>query len=67
MSGLYIRKFIDRVAQCEATSAKDFVWNMQDTKNLRDDITKLMLDIRLLQSNPQEENTTVIEVDGGKF
>tara|TARA_Y100000992_G_C21272081_1_gene497530 strand:+ start:784 stop:987 length:204 start_codon:yes stop_codon:yes gene_type:complete len=67
MSGLYIRKFIDRVAQCEATSSKDFVWNMQDTKNLRDDITKLMLDLRLLQSNTEAQNSTVIEVDGGNF
>ena len=67
MSGLYIRKFIDRVAQCEATSAKDFVWNMQDTKNLRDDITKLMLDIRLLQSNPEQQTPATIEVDGGNF
>jgi len=66
MSGLYIRKFIDRVAQCEATSAKDFVWNMQDAKQLHNDITKLMLDLRLLQSNPEAVPTT-IEVDGGNW
>jgi len=45
VSGLYIRKFIDRVAQCDATNAQDFVWNMQDAKNLHGDITKLLLDI----------------------
>ena len=67
MSGLYIRKFIDRVAQCEATGAKDFVWPMQDAKNLHGDITKLMLDIRLLQSNTEQSESTVIEVDGGNF
>jgi|TARA_R110002074_G_scaffold379232_1_gene557351 hypothetical protein len=67
MSGLYIRKFIDRVAQCEATSAKDFVWNMQDTKALHSDITKLLLDLRLLQSNPTEEIPKTIEVDGGNW
>ena len=67
MSGLYIRKFIDRVAQCEATSAKDFVWNMQDAKNLHGDITKLLLDLRLLQSNPVEDTPQTIEVDGGNW
>ena len=61
------RKFIDRVAQREATSASDFVWNMADAKNLHGDITKLMLDLRLLQSNPTEEIPQTIEVDGGNW
>ena len=67
MSGLYIRKFIDRVAQCDATNAQDFVWNMQDAKNLHGDITKLLLDIELLQKNNQTEQPTEIEVDGGTW
>ena len=67
MSGLYIRKFIDRVAQCDATNAQDFVWNMQDAKNLHGDITKLLLDIELLQKNSQTEQPTKIEVDGGTW
>ena len=40
---------------------------MQDAKNLHGDITKLMLDIRLLQSNTEQSESTVIEVDGGNF
>mgnify|MGYP003624964226 FL=1 len=67
MSGLYIRKFIDRVAQCDATNAQDFVWNMQDAKNLHGDITKLLLDIELLQKNNQTEQPNEIEVDGGTW
>ena len=67
MSGLYIRKFIDRVAQCDATNAQDFIWNMQDAKNLHGDITKLLLDIELLQKNNQTEQPTEIEVDGGTW
>ncbi len=67
MSGLYIRKFIDRVAQCDATNAQDFVWNMQDAKNLHGDITKLLLDIELLQKNNQTEQSNEIEVDGGTW
>jgi len=67
VSGLYIRKFIDRVAQCDATNAQDFVWNMQDAKNLHGDITKMLLDIELLQKNNATEQPTEIEVDGGTW
>lgn len=67
MSGLYIRKFIDRVAQCDATNAQDFIWNMQDAKNLHGDITKLLLDIDLLQQNKMQETVEEIEVDGGTW
>jgi hypothetical protein len=67
VSGLYIRKFIDRVAQCDATNAQDFVWNMQDAKNLHGDITKLLLDIELLKKNNATEQPTEIEVDGGTW
>ena len=67
MSGLYIRKFIDRVAQCDATGAQDFVWKMQDAKNLHGDITKLLLDIEKKKKNSQTEQPTEIEVDGGTW
>jgi len=67
VSGLYIRKFIDRVAQCDATNAQDFVWNMQDAKNLHGDITKMLLDIELLQKHNATEQPTEIEVDGGTW
>jgi hypothetical protein len=67
VSGLYIRKFIDRVAQCDATGAQDFVWKMQDAKNLHGDITKLLLDIQLLQDKTQEQIPTEIEIDGGNW
>ena len=67
MSGLYIRKFIDRVAQCDATGANDFIWPMEDAKNLHGDITKLLLDIQLLQDKTQEQIPTEIEVDGGNW
>tara|TARA_Y100000389_G_C17398154_1_gene483795 strand:- start:872 stop:1075 length:204 start_codon:yes stop_codon:yes gene_type:complete len=67
MSGLYIRKFIDRVAQCDATNANDFIWSMADAKNLHGDITKLLLDIETLANQTTEETPTEIEVDGGNW
>ena len=67
MSGLYIRKFIDRVSQCDATNARDFVWPMQDAKSLHGDITKLLLDIELLQKQQSSDQPAQIEVDGGTW
>lgn len=67
MSGLYIRKFIDRVAQCDQTGAKDFVWSMQDAKNLHGDITKLLLDIETLSSVKKDIDLNNMEVDGGTW
>jgi len=67
MSGLYIRKFIDRVAQCDATGANDFIWTMADAKNLHGDITKLLLDIETLANRTTKETPTEIEVDGGNW
>jgi len=67
VSGLYIRKFIDRVTQCDATGASDFIWNMADAKNLHGDITKLLLDIETLSNRTTEETSTEIEVDGGNW
>jgi hypothetical protein len=40
---------------------------MQEAKNLHGDITKLLLDIELLQKNNQTEQPTEIEVDGGTW
>ncbi len=67
MSGLYIRKFIDRVAQCDATNAQDFRWSMSDAKNLHGDITKMLLDIELLQKQQSSKQPDSIEVDGGTW
>jgi hypothetical protein len=67
VSGLYIRKFIDRVAQCDATGANDFIWPIADAKNLHGDITKLLLDIETLANRTTEETPTEIEVDGGNW
>ena len=67
MSGLYIRKFIDRVQSLDTKGVNDFVWSMADAKNLHGDITKLLLDIELLQKQKQAEEPTTIEVSGGNW
>ena len=67
MSGLYIRKFIDRVQQCDTKGVNDFVWPLADAKNLHGDITKLLLDIEVLQQARNSEEVVQVEVSGGDW
>ena len=70
MSGLYIRKFIDRLQQCELKGQKDYSCPLSDAKNLHNDITKLLLDletIREAKSNTTTEEIIQVELGGGDF
>ena len=62
MSGLYIRRFIDRLQQLEHKNSRDFVWPLNEAKNLHKDITKLLLDIQTL-SDAKSNQDKVIEVE----
>ena len=66
MSGLYIRKFIDRLQQAELKGQKDFVCPIADAKNLHNDITRLLLDLEAVQKT-QEPETVTVELGGGSF
>ena len=68
MSGLYIRKFIDRLQQAELKGQKDFVCPLADAKNLHNDITRLLLDLEAVkQANGQQEDPVTVELEGGSF
>jgi len=67
MSGLYIRKFIDRLQQCELKGQKDFSCPIADAKNLHNDITRLLLDLEAVKSNTQSDEVVQIELGGGDF
>ena len=66
MSGLYIRRFIDRLQQAELKGQKDFVCPIADAKNLHNDITRLLLDLEAVQKTQEPEIVTV-ELGGGSF
>jgi len=67
MSGLYIRKFIDRLQQCELKGQKDFSCPIADAKNLHNDITRLLLDLEAVKQSSQTEEVVQIELGGGEF
>ena len=64
MSGIHIKRFIDRLNDLQASGAKDYTMTMHDARNLHSDITKLLLDAR--ESQPTEDVVN-IEVKGGSF
>jgi len=68
MSGLYIKKFIDRLQQLELKGSRDFVCPIADAKNLHNDITRLLLDLEHAKTNtPKSEETITVEIGGGSF
>lgn len=60
-----IKKFVDRVANAEARELREVLIPLSDAKELRDEITKILLDQREQKGNSNE----VIEVvmNGGKW
>lgn len=68
MSGLYIKRFIDRLQSFESRGAKDFSCPMQDAKNLHADITRLLLDLEQAKNQmPAAEQTITVQMEGGSF
>ena len=68
MSGLYIRRFIDRLQQLELKNSRDFVWPINEAKNLHNDITRLLLDIQAVaQTNPPDDQVIEVELKGEDF
>jgi hypothetical protein len=68
MSNLYIKKFVDRLQHFEMRGAKDFCCPLQDAKMLHTEITRLLLDIEQLRSQPQPTADVVtVEMRGGSF
>ncbi len=67
MSGLYIRKFVDKLSQAELKGQKDFICSISDAKNLHNDITKLLLDLEAVRNSESDSEKITIELEGGSF
>ena len=67
MSGLYIRKFMDKLQQLELRGSKDFVCPLADAKNLHKDNTTLLLDLNEIKSNAPQQETISVELKGEDF
>jgi hypothetical protein len=63
---IHIKKFIDRVSATEAKPGRDLVMPIVEARALRDEISKLLLDKVMENSNKPAETVDVVVV-GGKW
>ena len=59
-----IKKFIDRIVTAEGRQAREVVMTLNDAKELRDELLKIMLDQR---ENVKEPETIQVVISGGKW
>jgi hypothetical protein len=59
-----IKRFIDKIAMMEGRQAREVVLPMNEAKELRDEITKLLLDQR---DTPKSEEVVSVVMKGGKW
>ena len=68
MSSLYIKKFVERLQHFELRGAKEFNCPLQDAKMLHSEITRLLLDLEQLRSQPKSNADVItVEMQGGTF
>ena len=64
----HINRFIDRIRAAESRQQRDIILSIADARDLRDDITRLLL---ILQeaAKPQvnSEEITEVQITGGNF
>jgi len=59
-----IKKFIDKIVTAEGRQAREVIMTLNDAKELRDEITKILLDQR---ENTKESETIQVVMSGGKW
>jgi len=65
---IYIKKFIEKVSLIESRQGKDVVLPMTDARGLRDELSKLLVDLYDENKSKQKEETLIqVEVKGGSF
>lgn len=65
---IYIKKFIEKVSLIESRNGKDVVLPIMDARGLRDELSKLLLD--LYEGNKTKdkvEDVIEVEIKGGSF
>lgn len=66
---LHIARFVDRIRAAESRQARDVIMTVHEARDLHNDITKLLLALEELRTQPRDTGPEVvnIEVEGGRF
>lgn len=63
---IHIKGFIDKISYMESRQKKDVVLTLDEARSLRDEITKLLLDLRESNGNRKQEPIEII-LQGGRW
>lgn len=64
---IHIKKFMDKMSVVESKMNKDVVLSIMDARGLRDDITRLLVDLHELSTNNEKTDVINVQVKGGSF
>jgi hypothetical protein len=59
----HIKKFIDRIAMAESRNVREVIMPLQEARELRDELTKVLLD----QRNNKTEEVIEVVMRGGNY
>jgi len=64
---IYIKKFIDKIANMEGRQGRDIVMTIDEARALRDEITILVIDKYEAAMTKRPEEVINVEMKGGKW
>jgi hypothetical protein len=64
---IYIKKFIDKIANMEGRQGRDIVMTIDEARALRDEITILVIDKYEASMTKRPEEVINVEMKGGKW
>lgn len=65
----HILKFIERTSAAEGRQSRDVILAINDARNLRDDIARLLLDLQSVNKQPvsKSDETVIVQMIGEKW
>lgn len=67
MELINIKKYIDKVSMIESRNGREVVLSIIEARSLRDEFSKLLLDLHALKKDTRQESDIKIEFIGGKW
>ena len=64
---IHIKRYLDKVTVAESKQTKDLVIPILEARGLRDEISKLLMDLHNLSSSSEKDEIIKIQVTGGSF
>jgi undecaprenyl pyrophosphate synthase len=65
---IHIKKFVDKISYMDSKQNRDVILPMAEARGLRDEITKLLLDLNELKDTKKIDNNVIdVQIVGGRF